>query len=226
MTEMIKVRVRAFAAVREALGTGDSDVMVPQGTDVAGILAHLVAAYPDARLSDRRLAVAVNRAYALPDRVLADGDEVALIPPVSGGSLKLFEVTDRPLSLDEVAGRVASPEHGGITVFAGTVRGITGDVRTDCLEYEAYPEMAEEELASIGAEVQRKWPAITAISIVHRTGRLAVGEASVVIAVAAAHRVDTFAACHFAIDRVKEIAPIWKREMGPDGSSWVETQGE
>jgi molybdopterin converting factor subunit 1 len=225
MTDMIKVRVRAFAAVREALGTGDSEVMVPRGTDVAGVLARLAAAYPDARLSDRRLAVVVNRAYASSDRVLADGDEVALIPPVSGGSVKLFEVTDRQLSLDEVAARVAAPEHGGITVFAGTVRGITGNVQTECLEYEAYPEMAEEVLASIGAEVQRKWPAITAVSIVHRTGRLDVGEASVVIAVAAAHRADTFAACHYAIDRVKEIAPIWKRDVGPDGSSWVEGLG-
>jgi molybdopterin converting factor subunit 1 len=225
MSDMIKVRVRAFAAVREALGTGNSEVFVPQGTDVAGILARLATAYPDARLSDRRLAVAVNRAYASPDRVLADGDEVALIPPVSGGSVKLFEVTDRQLSLDEVAARVAAPEHGGITVFAGIVRGITGDVQTECLEYEVYPEMAEEVLASIGAEVQRKWPAISAVSIVHRTGQLDVGEASVVIAVAAAHRADTFAACHYAIDRVKEIAPIWKRDVGPDGSSWVEGLG-
>ena len=107
-------------------------------------------------------------------------------------------------------------------MFAGTVRGLTGNVQTDYLEYEAYPEMAEEVLAAIGAEVQRQWPAIRAISIVHRVGRLAVGEASVVIAVAAAHRADTFPACQYAIDRVKQIAPIWKREVRPDGSAWIE----
>ena len=222
MAELMRVRVRAFAAVREALGTGETEVSVAPGTDVAGLLAELAAAYPNARSGERRVAVAVNRAYAPPDLLLADGDEVALIPPVSGGSPKLFEVTDRPLSLDDVAGRVGAPGYGGITVFAGTVRGLTGNVQTDYLEYEAYPEMAEEVLAAIGAEVQRQWPAIRAVSIVHRVGRLAVGEASVVIAVAAAHRADTFPACQYAIDRVKQIAPIWKREVRPDGSAWIE----
>ena len=106
MAALMKVRVRAFAAVREALGTGETEVSVAPGTDVAGLLAGLAAAYPNARLGERRVAVAVNRAYAPPDLLLADGDEVALIPPVSGGSPKLFEVTDRPLSLDDVAGRV------------------------------------------------------------------------------------------------------------------------
>ncbi len=226
MGEMIKVRVRAFAAVREALGSAETEISLPRGTDVAGLLAQLAASHPDARLADRRLAVAVNRVYAPPDRVLADGDELALIPPVSGGSPKLFEITERPLSLDDIAARVSAPEHGGITVFAGTVRGVTGDVQTECLEYEAYAEMAEEVLANIGAEVQRQWPAVTAISIVHRVGRLNVGEASVVIAVASAHRADTFPACHYAIDRVKAVAPIWKREIGPDGSFWVEGPAE
>jgi MoaE-MoaD fusion protein len=222
MTEMINVRVRAFAAVREALGQSEMDLAVAPGTDVAGILTALAAAYPDARLAERRVAVAVNRAYAPRSQVLADGDEVALIPPVSGGSARLFEVTERILSLDEVAARVAALDRGGITVFAGTVRGVTGAVETECLEYEAYPEMAEQVLASIGGEVQKRWPAVSAVSIVHRVGRLQVGEVAVVIAVAAAHRADTFPACQYAIDRVKQIAPIWKREVGPDGSSWVE----
>jgi molybdopterin synthase catalytic subunit len=163
--------------------------------------------------------------------VLHDGDEVALIPPVSGGagSPKLFEVTDRPLVLDEVASRLARQDRGGVTIFAGTVRGITtaipgmhGEIATDYLEYEAYPEMVEAVLEKIGAEVQARWPAIGAVSIVHRTGRLAVGDTAVVVAVAAAHRQDTFAACQYAIDRVKQVAPIWKREVGADGAVWVE----
>ncbi len=222
MAEKIVVRVRAFAALREALGTGDARVELPAGTDVSGLLAHLSGTHPNARLSERRLAVAVNRAYAAPGQVLADGDEVALIPPVSGGSARLFEVTHERLSLDEVASRVGGPDRGGITVFAGTVRGITGDVATDCLEYEAYPEMAEAALAQIGSEVQERWPAVSTVAIVHRVGRLEIGDVAVVIAVAAAHRQDTFSACQYAIDRVKQIAPIWKREIGPDGSSWVE----
>jgi molybdopterin synthase catalytic subunit len=148
----------------------------------------------------------------------------------------LFEIMQHPISLDEVASRVAAPDRGGITVFAGTVRGITrapggssvldsgqaSDLITDYLEYEAYPEMAEAVLAQIGAEVLERWPSISAVSIVHRVGRLEVGAVSIAVAVAAGHRQDTFDACHYAIDRVKQIAPIWKREVGPGGSSWVD----
>jgi MoaE-MoaD fusion protein len=238
MTETISIRVRAFAGLREALGTGETTVEVPAGTDVAGLVALVAAAYPEARLATRRYTVAVNRAYAPPDRVLADGDEVGLIPPVSGGSgaggvgagsPRPYEITDRPISLDDVAARVAAPELGGITLFAGTVRGVTAgkdgasrSFTTDYLEYEAYPEMAEVSFADIAAEAQARWPGISAVAIVHRAGRLEVGDIAVGIAVAAAHRAETFDACHYIIDRIKEIAPIWKREVGPDGSSWVE----
>jgi molybdopterin converting factor subunit 1 len=234
MAEAMTIRVRAFAGLREALGFGDTTLRIEPGLDVAGLLAHLEAAHPGVHLSERRFAIAVNRTYVGPSTRLADGDEIALIPPVSGGAgpvlaNRLFEVTDRALSLDEVAGRLLSPARGGITVFAGTVRGITpaseglpGEFATDYLEYEAYPEMAEPVLAEIGAEVQARWPDISALAIVHRIGRLAVGETAVVVAAAAAHRQNTFAACQYAIDRVKQIAPIWKREVGADGAIWVE----
>lgn len=269
---MITLRVRAFAGLREAMGAAAFTVTLPAGTDVAGLLAHLAAAYPDAKLGGRRFTVAVNRVYAPPTRVLADGDEVGLIPPVSGGSgvgdhgagagdrgagagdrgaaagdhggiaptnasvgaglrarpaSRPYEITDQPISLDDVARRVSAPELGGITVFAGTVRGVTrpgqpDQMQTDYLEYEAYPEMAEASFAQIAAEAQARWPDIAAVAIVHRVGRLEVGDISIVIAVAAAHRVNTFDACHTIIDRIKQIAPIWKREVGPDGTSWVE----
>jgi MoaE-MoaD fusion protein len=234
MTEAITVRVRAFAGVREALGAGDTTLQIEPGLDVAGLLAHLEASHPGVHLSDRRFAIAVNRSYATLSTPLADGDEIALIPPVSGGSeqaprASLFEVTEKPLSLDEVASRLLAPDRGGITVFAGTVRGITpagdgsdGEFATDYLEYEAYPEMAELVLAQIAAEAQTRWPDISALAIVHRIGRLAVGETAVVVAAAASHRQNTFAACQYAIDRVKQIAPIWKREVGADGAVWVE----
>ncbi len=136
--------------------------------------------------------------------------------------MKLFEIVNRPISLDEVAARVSAPDRGGITLFAGTVRGVTGDLVTDHLEYEAYAEMAEPMLAQIAAEAQTRWPSVSAVTIVHRTGRLEVGDISIAIAVAAAHRQDTFDACHYIIDRVKQIAPIWKREIGRDGATWVE----
>lgn len=232
MTSSITVRIRAFAGLREALGAGELTVEAPTGTDVAGLVAKLSEDYPQARLPARRFTVAVNRSYAPPDRPLADGDEVALLPPVSGGSgmrKPLFEIVDRPISLDDVMARVAAPDRGAVTVFAGTVRGITrssgpgapdrGEAAdpliTDYLEYEAYPEMAEAVLAQIAGEALQKWPSLSEISIVHRVGRLQVGETSIAIAVAAAHRQDTFDACHYVIDRVKQIAPIWKREVGP-----------
>ena len=157
--------------------------------------------------------------------VLRDGDEVAFFPPVSGGrdaARKLFEITTAPVSLDEVASRVAGPTRGAITVFAGVVRGETGELSTDYLEYEAYAEMAEPMLAQLGAEVQSRWPQIEAVAIVHRIGRLEIGEPSVVIAVAAGHRQGVFDACSYAIERLKAVVPIWKKEVGSDGSWWVE----
>jgi molybdopterin converting factor subunit 1 len=229
MSETISVRVRAFAILREVLGAAEVAVALPAGADVAALLARLAQEFPDARLAGRRFTTAVNRSYAPLDTILTDGDEVALIPPVSGGAGKLFEVVDRPISIDEVAARVAAQENGAITLFVGTVRAVTagpsGGVITDYLEYEAYAEMAEPVLESIAGEAMARWPAIRAVSIVHRAGRLEVGEVSIVIAVAAGHRQDTFDACHHIIDRVKQIAPIWKREVGPDGASWVEGPG-
>jgi molybdopterin converting factor subunit 1 len=229
MAETITVRVRAFALLREALGAGELAVALAAGADVATLLARLAEDFPDAKLTGRRFTTAVNRSYAPPETILADGDEVALIPPVSGGAAKLFEVVDRPIAIDEVAARVAAPENGAITLFAGTVRGVTksrsaeaDDRITDYLEYEAYSEMAEASLAGIAGEAMARWPAIRAVSIVHRTGRLEVGDISIVIAVAAGHRQDTFDACHYIIDRVKQITPVWKREVGPDGASWME----
>lgn len=136
--------------------------------------------------------------------------------------MRLFEVTEQPISLDAVLSRVVTPERGGITFFAGTVRGVTGAVETAFLEYEAYPEMAEASFASIAAEAQARWPDIAAIAVVHRVGRMEVGDVAIAIAVAAAHRRNTFDACHYVIDRIKEVSPIWKKEVGPGGAVWVE----
>lgn len=218
----MKVRVRFFAGLRERFGANEFTLELPDGTDVSDALARLAVDYPDARLTDQRFTVAVNREFARPDRALADGDEMALIPPVSGGGTKLFEIVDGPISLDAVMSRLLAPERGGITVFAGTVRGVTGSQQTDYLEYEAYPEMAEASFAEIAREAQERWPDIDAIAVVHRVGRLEVGDVSIVIAVAAGHRANTFDACHYVIDRIKQVSPIWKKEVGPDGAMWVE----
>jgi molybdopterin synthase catalytic subunit len=140
---------------------------------------------------------------------------------------KRFEITDAPLSLDDIAARVGDPRFGAITTFAGTVRGQTvteeGERGTDFLHYEAYAEMAETMMAQIGDEIMQKWPKVGAVSILHRIGRLEIGEPSVLIAVATPHRGDgCFEACCYAIERLKAIVPIWKQENWADGQVWVE----
>lgn len=242
MTEPITVQVKLFASLRQAVGQATLQRTLPAGSTVRDLVAALAAEYPALPSAAGAIYASVNRAYAGQDTVLPDGAEVGLFPPVSGGQAgaKLFEITSEPLSLDDVARRVAAPNRGAITVFAGMVRGETdlanpyaaapppvrgdeqGRLHTEYLEYEAYLEMAEAMLAQIAAEVQARWPQVQAVSIVHRVGRIEVGEPSVVIAVAAAHRQGTFDACSYAIERLKAIVPIWKKEVGRDGAWWVE----
>lgn len=139
----------------------------------------------------------------------------------------LFEVTSAPLSVDEIVARLTRPDIGAVSTFVGIVRGETDGRTTDHLDYEAYPDMAEEKLRQIGAEIQDRWPSIVQTAIVHRTGRLNPGEIGVVIAVSAAHRPETFAATHYAIDRLKEIVPIWKKEVWANGAVWkTETRSQ
>jgi molybdopterin synthase catalytic subunit len=236
------VRVRLFASLRQAVGMGTLSYSLPDGATVADLVRDLAAEYPRLPTAAGAIYASVNRVYAGQDTILQPGDEVGLFPPVSGGQAgrPLFEITEAPLSLDDVAGRVAAPNRGAVTVFAGLVRGETdlanpyaaapptgigddqGRLHTDYLEYEAYEEMAAAMLGQIGAEIQQRWPQVETVSIVHRIGRIEVGEPSVVIAVAAAHRKGTFDACSYAIERLKAIAPIWKKEVGRDGQWWVE----
>lgn len=138
----------------------------------------------------------------------------------------MYRVTTEPLSADALADAVTVPEAGGVTVFLGVVRGATAGRRVMALEYEGHAPMAEAKLQEIGEAVHRRWPGVHQVAMAHRLGRLAIGEASVVIAVSASHRHDAFAACHFAIDELKRIVPIWKREIFEDGSVWVGLQGE
>ena len=133
---------------------------------------------------------------------------------------KLFEITEHPISIDQVAARLADPAVGAVVTFVGVVRGNTGGRETLYLEYEAYPDMAEATLRQVGEEVQARWPEVLQAAIVHRVGRLEVGETAVVIALSAAHRRQVFDALHYAIDRIKEIVPVWKKEVWADGAEW------
>lgn len=235
------VKVRLFAAAAQAAGqrelTGDW-----AGMTAGRVVEDLVRQYPGLAPLAPTLALAVNREYVDGDHVLADGDELALIPPVSGGTGAeggtasgpaagaaegpggpLFEVVSTPLSADAVAARVVAPEIGAVVTFVGTVREWTYGRRTVHLEYEAYPEMAVKEMERIAREIRERWPGAR-VAIAHRVGRLAIGEASVVIAVGTPHRADAFAACRHAIERLKQIVPIWKKEVWEDGEEWVGSQ--
>jgi molybdopterin synthase catalytic subunit len=137
----------------------------------------------------------------------------------------LFEVTTEPLSIDDVVARLVDPAIGGVGVFVGVVRGQTEGRETLYLEYEVYPEMAEMQLQRLGDEIRQRWRTIREVAIVHRVGRMEVGEVIVVIAVSAAHRRDLFRATQYAIDRLKEIVPIWKKEVWDGGEAWKSEQG-
>ena len=163
------------------------------------------------------LLYAVNKEYAEPERALADGDEVALIPPVSGGA---FRLSDAPLSLDAVVDEVRSDEAGAIATFVGTTRVHSRDRTVVHLEYEAYAGMAEQVMAEIAEELISRYR-LCGLAIHHRTGRVEIGEASVVIAASAPHRADALGACRDAIDTLKERVPLWKKEVYQGGEEWI-----
>ncbi len=226
----MRITVRAFAALAEALGQRVVTLDLPAGATVQEAWQELVKVHPDAARFERRLMVAVNLNYATWQTPLGDGDEVAFLPPVSGGNRAgepgapdSFEIVEEPLSVDAVMAKVKSPRAGAIVVFAGIVREWTGDRRTVRLEYEAYREMALSEMARIGREVTGRWPDVR-LAVTHRIGHVAIGEASVLVAAAAPHRADAFEAARYAIDRLKQIVPIWKKERWEDGEEWVGPQ--
>ena len=221
----VDVTVRYFAMVRELMGRPVETRSVPAATTVGGLLDALIADEP--RLGPMRGAtmVMVNEEYVPANHELSPGDEVALIPPVSGGEDRRFRVQAEPLDPRVVEAAVEDPGSGALVTFVGRVRDNARGRRVDLLEYEAYPAAAERMMAQIGHEIGDRW-GIDRVAIAHRIGRLGVGEASVVIAVASAHRGEAFAACQYAIERLKEIVPIWKKEHYADGAVWIGSEAE
>ncbi|MEW6523500.1 MAG: molybdenum cofactor biosynthesis protein MoaE [Bacillota bacterium] len=217
------VKVKLFAALADAAQARDLELELPPESTGRRVLDELVRLYPALEKLARRSVLAVNRAYASQDVVLHDGDEVALIPPVSGGAVARAWLTTEPLDTRQLEAVVASERAGAIVTFLGVVRGITQDRRTLYLEYEAYPEMALERLEAVRREAEDQWPGVS-VAVAHRTGRLEVGEPSVIISAASPHRKAAFAAASYVIDRIKETVPIWKKEVWEDGSEWIEGQ--
>jgi molybdopterin synthase catalytic subunit len=206
---MAPVTVRLFAGLRERAGWSRREV--DAGT-VGGVWALLdLGDEPDGLL------YAVNKEYAERDRALRAGDEVALIPPVSGGAYLLSE---EPLSLDRVVDEVRSDEAGAIATFTGTTRVHSRGRTVTHLDYEAYEGMAESVMAEIAGALKERY-SLTGIAIHHRIGRVEIGETSVLIAVSAPHRQDALAACRDAIDELKERVPLWKKEVYEGGEEWI-----
>lgn len=215
----MSVRVRYFAVARERAGCSDETVEVPTPPTLAALLEVLAERHGALKPLLKHLRVAVNHEFRSLDEAVKAGDEVALIPPVAGGS-SLFAVVDRPLSLSEVVEAVSGKGQGGVVTFSGAVRDQTKGRRVVRLEYEAYGEMAVKKLEELGARAAQQWP-LTRLAIVHRVGVLHPGELAVVIAASAPHRAQAFAACAFAIEQLKVDVPIWKREVYEDGDVWV-----
>ena len=221
----MKITIKFFARLRDLARAKTLEREVAEGATIADLAQRLQAELPQLTPLLGYTAIALNREFANPQARLSDGDEVAFFPPVSGGAgqTENFAVTFDPISLDEVAARVVKPETGAVAVFNGVVRNVSGGKAVAYLEYEAYEEMAVSKMRQVAAEARQKWPHIVDMAIVQRIGRLEVGESAVIIAVSSAHRGDgCFEACAFAINRLKEIVPIWKKETGPDGSAWIE----
>ena len=203
------VTVRLFAGLRERAGWSNREVEAATVADVWAALS----------LGDEPggLLYAVNKEYATREHALADGDEVALIPPVSGGA---YVLSDAPLSLDRVVEEVRDEQAGAIATFTGTTRISSRGRTVTHLDYEAYEGMAERVMAEIAESLQARY-ALSAVAIHHRVGRVGIGETSVVIAVSAPHRQDALAACKDAIDELKERVPLWKKEVYDGGEEWI-----
>jgi molybdopterin converting factor subunit 1 len=213
----VTVRVRLFAVLRERAGNESIELELVEGATVADALEELSNRSPLAGLLERMpVRMAVNRTYASQETQLGPGDELALIPPISGGADPHVRVTREPLSMEALTGAVGRPGAGAIVAFQGVTREVSR------LDYEAYVEMAEERIAAILRNCVERH-GLAAAAAEHRTGGVALGEASVIVAVSAAHRDEAFAGAREAIDRIKAEAPVWKREVEVDGAScWVE----
>jgi molybdopterin synthase catalytic subunit len=205
----VSVRVRLFAGLRERAGWSEREVEAATVADVWNALG--LGAEPEGLL------YAVNKEYAERERALRDGDEVALIPPVSGGA---FVLSDAPLSLDRVVDEVRDERAGAIATFTGTTRATSRGRDVVHLDYEAYEGMAEQVMAEIARELEERYD-LCGVAVHHRTGRVAIGDTSVVIAVSAPHRADALAACRDAINELKERVPLWKKEVYSGGEEWI-----
>jgi molybdopterin synthase catalytic subunit len=226
MSQKIRITALLFGQAREFAGATTLDLEVEEPATVATAFDALKSRHPRLAAMERSLLFAVNEEYALPSQPLADHDRLAVLPPVSGGGAPegdYVEITREPIDIAGLRGRLLGGESGAVVIFDGVARNNTKGRSTLYLEYEGYTEMAQRTFEQICREVHERWP-VNRVGIVHRLGRIEITESSVVIVVTSAHRKVAFEACQYSIDRLKKIAPIWKKEYFEDGAVWVENE--
>jgi len=230
----MKIGVLFFGVLKEVIGGSSETLDLPEGARVREVLFYYARKAPRFEAMVPSLAISVNQEYSGADRALCDGDEVGLLPPVSGGSAQgeirkeargevrgEVKIVHEPIDSEAVVGRLKQPADGAAVIFDGVVRDNTRGRRTLYLDYEAYEAMALKQMESLAVEARARF-AVRGVSIVHRLGRLEIGETSVLIVVAAGHRGAAFEACRWIIDTLKKTVPIWKKEYFEDGAIWAD----
>ncbi len=218
----MRINVLFFGLAHDLTGLAQEAAELPEGESLGALWCRYEARFPRLGQMADSVLLAVNQAVEEPTRILREGDEVAFLPPVSGGAGEdVYQITREAIATTGLANRLKAPEDGAVVVFEGIVRNHSQRRRTLYLEYEAYEPMALRTLREIGEEARRRFP-IDRIGMVHRAGRLEIGETSVAIVVTSAHRAAAFEACRYAIDELKRRAPIWKKEFFEDGAVWAE----
>jgi molybdopterin synthase catalytic subunit len=216
----MQVRVLFFGQLKDVTGRASDSLTLPEGATLVDLLAHYEKGFPRLKALLPSVALSINQEYAAPDSALRDQDEVALLPPVSGGAPRAAIVRE-VINTQRVSDTIKHPEDGAVAVFEGIVRNETRGRRTLYLDYEAYEPMAQQKMEDLAAEALGKF-AIRDVAVVHRLGRLEIGETSVLIVVASAHRAAAFDACRWLIDTLKKTVPIWKKEYFADGAVWAD----
>jgi molybdopterin synthase catalytic subunit len=224
----MKVQVRLFARYREAAGRDRVELELPDGGTAEAAWDAVSRRFPVLGPYRPFTLFAVSNDYVGADHRLREGDELSLFPPVSGGApdTDSIHVTTEPLSKGAMMDAVSDPAAGAVVLFSGVVRDQTGGRRVKFLEYEAHVPMAEAKMREIAVAMRQRWPDLIRIAMVHRIGRLEIGESSVMITVSSPHRRQAFEAGQFAIDTLKETVPVWKKEYFEDGEIWVGLQSE
>jgi molybdopterin synthase catalytic subunit len=229
----MRVEILLFATLKDLVGTNRLTLDIPgEAATVDVVRAVLAEQYPDMQANLQAANASVNQEFAFGPDAVSDGDEIAFFPSVSGGSdsvvwPEIYRLPDGPVDHDEIVSAITTPETGAVCLFSGIVRGEThkeGHLpQTQRLEYEAYEPMALAKMRQVAAEIRERWPGVQGIAIVQRVGVLDVGQNTVLIACASAHRDNgCFEAARYGIDRLKEIVPVWKKEIGADGAAWIE----